>query len=317
MLIYILFIFAGLVGLYYGTERFIDGIVAIGSRLNLSNTVLGLVVLSAATSFPEMLTSAKAALEGHPTLGVGNAVGSNIANIFAVAGTLLLLSPIAINAKLHVTSFSILAIASIAALLALLDLYASHLDGILLLVGFFVFLFILYRFPHKFISDDAPHHGVKLSLAIEIVLLIGGFLLIFASIETLINGAVRLAMLLGISDLVIGLTIIAVGTSLPELAAVVSCVARRKIDLALATVVGSNIMNIFGAMGLCLVIHPAPMPTLLLWRDLPVMLVATLMLVLFARGNSLWQRRLYGVILLACFASYLLALYFSANYEPS
>ena len=312
MLVYISLVLVGLAGLHYGTERFVDGTVAAGHHLKLSSVVVGTILLSAATSFPEMVTSAKAALSGHPAIGVGNAVGSNITNVLLVAGFMLLLDSGPTHGKSSAASLAIMLLASAAACLVMFDLSATRLEGFLLLAGALAFMLVMLRFPEKFVVNDEVASTSDISAAMSAGLLLLGLALIFASVEALLHGAVNLAKLLGVSDLVTGLTVIAIGTSLPELAAVTSCVRRGRADLAFATVIGSNILNLLGVMGLCVAVHPATMPHLLLWRDLPVMLCTTAMLAWFAWVPSGQRgRRPYGIILLAGFVAYQLALYFS------
>lgn len=313
MLAYISFVLVGLAGLHYGTERFVDGTVASGRHLKLSSVVVGTILLSAATSFPEMVTSAKAALAGHPAIGVGNAVGSNITNVLLVAGFMLLLDRGPSQGKSSAAALGIMLLASVAACLVMLDLSATRLEGFLLLAGGAAFMLVMLLFPEKFVVNDEASAGAgDISAAKAAGLLLLGLALIFASVEALLHGAVNLARLLGVSDLVTGLTVIAIGTSLPELAAVASCVRRGRADLALATVIGSNILNLLGVMGLCLAVHPAAMPHLLLWRDLPVMLCTTAILAWLAWVPGGRRGRLAcGAILLAGFAGYQLALYFS------
>ena len=311
MLIYTVFVVAGLAGLYYGTERFIDGTVASGHHLKLSDIVVGMVLLSAATSFPEIVTSAAAALHGHPDLGIGNAVGSNITNILLVTGVMLLLAKGSIRGKVNITAFSILLAVSVVSFMVVANHQASRVEGLLLLAGFPAFLLSMYLFPGRFVSSNENTGSADISLVMAVVLLLLGLLIIFASVEALLYGAVNIAERLGISDLVIGLTIVAIGTSLPELAATVSCARRGRPELAIGTIVGSNILNLLGVMGLCMAIHPTTTPTLLLWRDLPVMLAATLLLIWFTWKPGGRQMRIYGAILLAGFIAYQLLLYFS------
>jgi cation:H+ antiporter len=312
---------AGLTLLVLGADRFVDGAAASARHLGVSPLVIGLTVVGFATSAPEMLVSALAAWDGKSGLAVGNALGSNIANVGLVLGIAALARPLSIRSSALRRELPALLLVTVAVLAALGDAHLGRLDGVALLAALLLLLVWMHRVAVRTQGADplvaeveqelaAPlsPRGALLRLAIGLALLLGGARL-------LVVGGVSLAEAAGISDLVIGLTVVAVGTSLPEVAATVAGVLKGEDDIAIGNVIGSNMFNLLGVIGIAGVIHPAGLPSEALTRDYPLMLGMTVVLGAFAVGVPRGGRvdRVEGATLLLTYAGYLLILYLTAS----
>jgi cation:H+ antiporter len=300
MLPELLAIAGGFALLTWSADRFVVGASAIAYNLNISPLVIGLTIVSLGTSAPEILVSAVAAWQGNSGLAVGNALGSNIINIVR-------------------RELPVLLLIMVATLLLLLDGTLGRLDGTLLVTGMGLMLFWVTRVGIK--SSDTPD-AINTEFSEEIPTdlgigkaafwLVAGALLLLLSSRMLVWGSVSIAQTMGVSDLVIGLTIVALGTSLPELAATVMSALKNEHDIALGNVLGSNMFNLLAVLGLPGLIDPGPFEPVVLTRDYPVMFALTVVLFFMAYGFRGPGRinRLEGAILLAAFGAYQTLLYF-------
>ncbi|WP_067563626.1 calcium/sodium antiporter [Halofilum ochraceum] len=314
MLISIAAVVFGLALLVWSADRFVLGASATARDLGVSPLVIGLVIVGFATSSPEMLVAGFAAMQGNPGLGIGNAVGSNIANIALILGVSAILRPLVSSSNILTRELPLLIGVSVIAVLVMLDGGFSRVDGVLLLLLMAgAMVFILRQAVSEQEGDDPLAAELTeqipgtLPLRQAVFWLVLGFVLLMLSSRMLVWGGVNIAETLGVSDLVIGLTIVAVGTSLPELAAAAAAVLKNEYDLVLGNVIGSNLFNTLAVLGLPAVIAPGAIPPEVLTRDLPVMCVLTLLLVpaLFhRRGRSGRIGRVEGVLLLASFLGY-------------
>ncbi len=314
MLTSIVAVVFGLALLVWSADRFVLGASATARDLGVSPLVVGLVVVGFATSSPEMLVAGFAAWQGNPGLGIGNAVGSNIANIALILGVSAILRPLISSSNILTRELPLLVGVTAVAVLLMLDGGLSRGNGVLLLLLMAGALaFILRQAVSQQKGDDplaAELSGQipsELPLRHAIFWLVLGFVLLMLSSRMLVWGGVNIAETLGVSDLVIGLTIVAVGTSLPELAAAAAAVLKGEHDLVLGNVIGSNLFNTLAVLGLPALIAPGAIPPEVLTRDLPVMCVLTLLLVptLFhRRGRSGRIGRVVGVLLVAGFVGY-------------
>jgi len=286
MLIHSLIIIVGLALLVIGADRFVVGAASIARLLNVPPLIIGLTIVGIATSAPEVLVGSVAALDGKTTLAIGNAVGSNIANIGLVLGFSALVSPMLVKSTTLRREFLYMCAAIGIATVLLLDNYLSRIDGgilILCLLGSMWWIIKLAKSPLK--SDplvgefkrelDEEQTG---SIRKSALLLLLGLVLLLAGAELLVRGSVAIAEAFGISDLVIGLTIVAVGTSLPELAASVMSVIKNEADIAVGNVIGSNMFNMLMVLGVPALIQPAEVSSDVLYRDLPVMIFLSLLM---------------------------------------
>lgn len=314
-------VLAGLLLLIWGADRFVIGAAGLASRLGVSTLVIGLTVVGFATSAPEMLVSASAALAGNPGLAIGNALGSNIANIGLVLGVSALVVPLGLRSSTLRRELPALVAVTLLMILLLLDRELSRFDGALLLTSLVLVMFWLVRVARgsgsdeiltQEFADDIPKQGATAGFVGWLVL---GFLVLLGGAQVLVWGAVNIAHALGVSDLVIGLTIVAIGTSLPELAASVAGVLKGEPDIAIGNVIGSNMFNLLAVMGIAAGIQPVSLDDDVLTRDYPVMVAMTAVLVVLVYG-VLGRRgritRIEGAGLLLAYFAYLGWVYVSA-----
>ena len=319
MLPELLAIAGGFALLTWSADRFVVGAGAIAYNLNISPLVIGLTIVSLGTSAPEILVSAVAAWQGNSGLAVGNALGSNIINIALVLGVAALITPLDVHSSIVRRELPVLLLIMVATLLLLLDGTLGRLDGTLLVTGMGLMLFWVTRVGIK--SSDTPD-AINTEFSEEIPTdlgigkaafwLVAGALLLLLRSRMLVWGSVSIAQTMGVSDLVIGLTIVALGTSLPELAATVMSALKNEHDIALGNVLGSNMFNLLAVLGLPGLIDPGPFEPVVLTRDYPVMFALTVVLFVMAYGFRGPGRinRLEGAILLAAFGAYQTLLYF-------
>ncbi|GEK71859.1 sodium:calcium antiporter [Halomonas halophila] len=304
---------AGLILLVWSAERFVDGAAATSARLGLSPLLIGMLVIGFGTSAPELVVSAIAAGQGNPGLALGNAFGSNIANIGLILGLVALIAPLAVHSGMVRRELPVLGGATALSAVLLLG-GVVRLEGALLLlvlVAFMAYSVIRgLRDGTDPLSADTEAelatHPMSLKAALGWTLL--GLVLLVASSRLLVWGAVDIAQSLGVSDLVIGLTVVAVGTSLPELASAISALRRGEHDLVLGNVVGSNLFNTLGVVGLAAVIAPIETGREVLLRDWSMMAAMTMLMLVFALGRRGRQgriNRLEGGVLLAMYVAYI------------
>lgn len=316
MIINIFALFVGVIALVYSTHYFVEGASAIAKNWGISTFLIGLTIVGLGTSAPEILVSAIASLQGNSGLAIGNALGSNIANMGLVLGTAAILMPIAVPDKLLKREFPVLIGVSIGCYLLALD-GLSLFDGLLMLIALVMFMVWVVQLAKR----DSPtvsspsavnpknNHSAWLFFLMGLV----GLLL---SSKLLIWAAVNIANQLGVSDIVIGLTIVALGTSLPELATTVGSVLKKQPNLALGNIMGSNIYNLLAVYSLPNLIAPEKLEAVVLSRDFPIMIGLTLILFFFARR---WQHnagkinRLEGSGLLMSYFAYQALIYSSVS----
>jgi len=305
-------VFAGLILLLWSADRFIEGAASAARHFGMSSLVIGMVVVGFGTSAPEMLVSTLASLQGNPGIALGNAYGSNIANIALILGITALVAPIAVKSGVLRKELPILLAVTGVAAWQLADGRITRIEGFVLL-GLFAIVMGWTCWHGMRASDDAmgAEYEQELSahampLGRSIFWLLVGVVVLIASSRLLVWGAVEIARGFGVSDLVIGLTVIAIGTSLPELASSLVAARKGEHDIALGNVVGSNLFNTLAVVGIAGTIHPMTTDPAVLYRDLPVMALLTVSLFLLGRG---WRgqgriNRFEGGLLLACYIGY-------------
>lgn len=306
-----LLIAGGLVLLAIGGDVLVRGAVGTASKLGVSPLLIGLVLVGFGTSMPELTTSVQAALSGSPGIAVGNVVGSNIANILLILGAAALLSPIVVAKGVLSRDGSFLAVSQIALAAALFLTPVGRTSGGLLFAGLIAYIGLSYWLDRRSKSGAAALHSAeaesvtppKGGLLVSLLLLAGGIAGVVIGAKLLVDGAISIAEGFGISDAVIGLTVVAVGTSLPELAASVAAALKRQGDIALGNVIGSNIFNALGILGATAIIRPIEVPASILGSDVWIMLGAAALLVLVAAtGRRIG--RMEGLTLLLLYAAY-------------
>ena len=303
-------IIAGLILLVWSADKFVEGSATTASHFGTPPLLIGMVVVGFGTSAPEMAVSALAASQGNPGLALGNAYGSNITNIALILGITALLAPIAVHSQVMRKELPILILVTAFAGWQLWDGDLSRMDAIGLMLAFVVLIgWSIYqglRQPDDALAKEMTEEVNAMPVRKAILWLVVGLLLLIISSRILVWGAVDLATTFGISDLVIGLTIVAGGTSLPELASSIIAARKGEHDLALGNILGSNLFNTLAVVGIAGLIAPMPVAPEVLTRDFPVM--AALTLVLFAmcygfRGPGR-VNRFEGSALLLAFVAY-------------
>jgi cation:H+ antiporter len=309
MLLNFALVLGGLILLIWGADRFVAGAAATARNLGLAPMLIGLTIVAFGTSAPEVLVSVAAALRENSGLAVGNAIGSNIANIGLVLGGAVLLRPMGVHSAVLRRELPILLGVTLLGLLLLLDNRLGRLDGMILLVTLLLVMAWLVR---SGLRGNAIAETMDLGLpepmtmAGALAWTVLGLVLLLAGAQLLVLGAESLARTLGVPDLIIGLTVVAIGTSLPELAVTVLAALRNQHDLALGNIIGSNIFNLLAVIGVAGLIHPAALDPGVLTVHLPVMLALTAAVLVMAynwRGRSLLTRP-EGLALLLTFFAY-------------
>jgi len=309
----------GLLLLLAGGDFLVRGGVGLARRAGVSPLLIGLTLIGFGTSTPELVTSLEAALAGSPGIAVGNVVGSNSANILLILGLAALIHPLAASREMLYRDGGAMLLAALACVLLAAHGTLSRPLGGLLLALLFAYIVYAYRRERRGRADPLPARAGGTAAAeteaaanepapkrlwLALLLALGGFALTIGGARLLVGGTIDLARSAGLSETLLGLTVVAVGTSLPELMTSLVAALRRQTDIALGNVVGSNIYNVLGILGATALVHPIPIPPEILRLDVWVMLAATLGLLTFAvaRGRI---GRLEAVLLLTGYLIYL------------
>ena len=321
MLISIAQIIGGFILLVWGADRLVAGASATARNLGVSPLVIGLTIVAFGTSAPELVVSAIAAYQGNPGLAVGNAIGSNIANIGLVLGITALVYPLRVESETLKREYPILMLIMIGSFIMAADLVYVRSEGWLMLTGLAALLIWMVRVGLKRGPEDplaeefAAEIPSDMPMQSAVLWLLIGLVILPLSSRFLVEGAVDIAHTLEVSDAVIGLTIVAFGTSLPELAAALTSALREEDDLAIGTVIGSNMFNILGVLGIASVIQPVHIEELMLKQDFPVMFLLTVLLFFMAYGINGPGKisRKSGGLLLAIFLGYQVLVWITAT----
>ena len=321
MLINYFAILAGFILLIWSADRFIIGAAATARNFDVPPLIIGLTIVGFGTSAPEMMVAGFAAYNGSPAMAIGNALGSNIANITLVLGIAALIMPLDVHSRIIKKELPILLLATLMALTLLRDRRLDQFDGFVLLSLLFLLMWWITRQGIRNQSEDALTDEYieelpdKMPTSHALFWLIAGLVLLTVSSKILVWGAVNVAIDLGISELVIGLTVIAIGTSLPELAASITGALKNEHDIAIGNVVGSNLFNTLGVLAIPGLIQPAALAEGVLERDLPIVFMLTILLFVMAYGFRAEGRinRIEGGLLLSAFIAYQMLLFFSLD----
>ncbi len=310
------------IALVWSADKFVYGASSLARNLGVSPMIIGLTIVAMGSSAPEMMVAAAASLQGSPDTAIGNAIGSNITNIALVLGITVLVKPLIVSSSTIKQELPLLLILTLLAYWILSDNFFSFPEGIALMISFFGFISILLIKAIK----QRKTSGIDDPMIIEaeqelpeatstlnaIFWLLSGITLLVLSAHFLVDSAIFIAKAYGISDLVIGLTIIAIGTSLPELAASIASILKKEDDLALGNIVGSNIFNILAVLPFAGIIAPGATNPEASFRDAPVMLAITALLFIlcFSRKSGYFRlTRVKGALLLLCFIAYQVLLF--------
>lgn len=324
MMLYSLALLAGFVLLAWSADRFVDGAASLARILGISPMVIGMTIVSLGTSSPEIVVAVIAAGNGSPQLAIGNALGSNIANIGLVVGVTAMIMPLAVQSQTIRREFPVLLLVMFLALGLMLDGELGRVDGVVLLAGLLVlfgWLILTGRRERPDILQQEFSEAIPLpgSTRQSFIWLLTGLVVLLLASRLVVWGAENIAQAFGVSDLLIGLTIVAIGTSLPELMASIAGALKREPDIAIGNVLGSNMVNILGVLCMPALIAPGPFDAVALQRDMPIMFGLTLMLMLMAFGRRGQGRinRIDGFVLLVCFCAYLWLLYAGGSTVPT
>lgn len=314
MILYILAVIAGFILLVWSADKFVEGAASTAKHLGMPTLLIGVLIVGFGTSAPEMVVSAIAALEGNPSLALGNGIGSNIVNIALILGMTAIIAPITVHSKIVKKELPLLVFIVLCAGWLMFDNSLSLFEGTLLIGAFFALIVWAIFSAIKGRGDalegelESELQEHAMSLRHSILWLIAGLILLIISSRILVWGAVGAAHEFGVSDLIIGLTVVALGTSLPELAASIIAARKGEHDIAIGNVVGSNMFNILAVIGIATVISPmSSIAPEVMQRDWTIMLALTVMLFFMAygfRGREGKISRLEGSILLSCYAAY-------------
>jgi cation:H+ antiporter len=317
MLLHVFILLVALTFLVLSADKFVFGASSLARNFGISPLIIGLTIVAMGSSAPEMVVSATASLQGKPDTAIGNAIGSNITNIALVLGITALLKPLLVSSTMVKKEIPLILAISAISYWFLADNQFSFVEGVLLMVGFLVFIVYVLLSTLKQRKENAKVDSLLIEAEAElpeqtstlkaVFWLTAGMIVLPISANYLVDSSVFIAKAFGISDLVIGLTIIAVGTSLPELAASIVSIYKKEDDLAIGNIIGSNIFNLLAVLSLPGIIAPGVIDSAAANRDAPYMLFVTLLLfiICFSRRLGLFRiTRLKGALLLACFVFY-------------
>lgn len=321
MILAIIAVVIGLAVLVWSADKFVDGAVGVAEFCGMSTLLIGMVVVGFGTSAPELTVSVISAAQGNPELALGNAYGSNIANIALILGATALISPILMQRSVIRGDLPILIAVSILSIVLVWDGSVVRWNGVLLLVVFALVMgYSIWRELRKAHAEATEsveeESAEKASLGKSIMWLVLGLALLVASSRALVWGAVEIARTLGVSDLLIGLTIVAIGTSLPELASSIAAARKGENDIALGNIIGSNLFNTLAVVGLAAIVSPMDaIEKAVTYRDMPLMTALTVALIVlgFRRKGDGRLNRIAGAILLAIYVGYLALLVIQAK----
>jgi len=305
-----LFLAIGLAFLVIGGELLVRGSVMVATKFNVSPLLIGLTLVGFGTSMPELVTSLEAAFADAPGIAVGNIVGSNIGNVLLIMGLAALIMPVAINKKSLKRDGTALAIATLLCLGAVLYGQLTLWMGIILVLGLAAYIFIAYKQERRqtAANDLLPdERAVRINIFPALVMVLLGLGLTIFGAKFLVQSAITIASALGISKTVIGLTVVAIGTSLPELVISVMAAMRGQSELAFGNVVGSNIYNILGILGVTAIVKPISIPPAISQIDIWVLVATTIILLVVATTHKKISRLEGGLMILA-YGAYVVSL---------
>ena len=309
----VLALIIGLVLLVWSADRFVEGSASTARYFGMPPLLIGMVIVGFGTSAPEMVVSALAAFEGSPGIALGNAYGSNIANIALILGVTALISPVMVHSTVLRKELPILTLLTVLSVALIADLDLSRLDALILLLVFGgLMAWTIYqglKQKDDSLANEIETEGAEKAMPLKraVFWLVAGLLMLIASSRILVWGAVEIAQIFGVSDMIIGLTIVAIGTSLPELASSVIAARKGEHDISLGNVLGSNLFNTLAVVGIAGSIHPFAVEPETLSRDMAVMGALTISLFLIGYGFRGRQRRINrfeGAALLLVYVGY-------------
>lgn len=315
MIVDLALVLFGLIFLFVGGEGLVSGSVAIAEKLDVSKLITGIVIVGAGTSMPELFVSVQAAKEGSPDIALGNVIGSNTSNLLLILGVTVLIMPIASWSRAAIAGAAVAALAAVALFFLVHTDTITRTHGLALLAGVIAYFGISIWREYHGSESVAPAMEAEivpsadhLSTGRAIVYVLGGMVLLLFGADFLVEGSVSIARVFSVPEAVIGLSLVALGTSLPELAAAIVASLKKHSDVVVGNVIGSNILNILAIIGATAVIHPIAVNPQFRIIDVPIMLAASVILVLLlAATNKIG--RVWGAVMVVAYASYIAFLY--------
>ncbi|MBI6549203.1 calcium/sodium antiporter [Xenorhabdus lircayensis] len=323
MFLTIVLLIIGLILLVYGSDRLVYGAAVFARALKISPFIIGLVIMGIGTSLPELMVSVTAILDGLPDMAVGNAIGSNITNLLLITGAAAFIRPITVKSNILRREVPLMLVVTAFAGYLLSNGYLSRLDGILLLLSALFFIALMIKMTALSQQDgvdsytqernsELPVEGNK---GIALLWVVLGLIILPISTRMVIDNATVIARIYGVSELIIGLTILAVGTSLPELATAIAAAIKGENDMAMGNIVGSNVFNVTLVLGIPAILSPSVISPAAFSRDFWVMMAASVLFTVFCLGRKHRLNRLNGILLLSCFVAYFVVLFVSNYYS--
>lgn len=322
MLLQIFILLVSLITLVWSADKFVLGASSVARNFGVSPMIIGLTIVAMGSSAPEMMIAATASLEGYPDTAIGNAIGSNITNIALVLGITAVMHPLTVSSSTIKRELPLILAITAIAYWMLFDQHFSFTEGLILIVGFVVYIVALLLITLRRAKTNPMDDAMIIEAEQEVpdaisnnwafTWLIVGIILLPLSATYLVDSSVFIAKAFGISDLVIGLTVIAIGTSLPELAASIMSIIKKEDDLAMGNIIGSNIFNILAVLSLAGLISPGNIDPEASYRDAPYMLGITILLFFLCFTKRLGNFRITrskGILLLISFVAYQLLLF--------
>lgn len=322
MLLQIFILLVSLITLVWSADKFVLGASSVARNFGVSPMIIGLTIVAMGSSAPEMMIAATASLEGYPDTAIGNAIGSNITNIALVLGITAVMHPLTVSSSTIKRELPLILAVTAVAYWMLFDEHFSFTEGLILIIGFVVYIVALLLITLKRAKTNPMDDAMIIEAEQEVPDAISntwaftwltiGIILLPLSATYLVDSSVFIAKSFGISDLVIGLTVIAIGTSLPELAASIMSIIKKEDDLAMGNIIGSNIFNILAVLSLAGLISPGDIDPEASYRDAPYMLGITVLLFLLCFTKRLGNfkiTRSKGILLLVSFVAYQLLLF--------
>lgn len=301
-----LLLILGIVVLLLGGECLVRSAVGLNMKFKLSPLLIGTTVVSFGTSAPELIVSINAVLDGNSQIAVGNVIGSNVANIGLVLGITVLFRTVLISRSKYLWSWSLMLFASLIFLIFSLDFEISQIEGILLIIGLIVFIFLSIRREYKSDKHDyieGVNHKKISSLSIFVYFILGGLGLWYGS-ELLVDNAIVIAQNIGVSDFIIAISVVALGTSLPELVTSIIAMSKGENSISIGNLIGSNIFNIFAVLGVSSMLNPLMIDGFLIQIDIPIMIGFAVMVGLFMfLGKRMGP--IEGMALLSAYIAYI------------
>ncbi|WP_338884237.1 calcium/sodium antiporter [Xenorhabdus sp. TH1] len=322
MFLTIVLLITGLILLVYGSDRLVYGAAVFARAMKIPPFIIGLVIMGIGTSLPELMVSVTAILDGQPDMAIGNAIGSNITNLLLITGAAAFIRPIRVKSEILRQEVPLmLAITAFAGYL-LSNGYLSRLDGIFLVLSALFFISLMIKMTafskHNRVDSYTQERNAELPLegnkGIALLWVVLGLMILPISTRMVIDNATVIARIYGVSELVIGLTMLAVGTSLPELATAIAAAIKGENDMAMGNIVGSNVFNATLVLGIPAILSPSVFSHQAFSRDFWVMMAASILFTVFCLGRKHRLNRLNGILLLGCFIAYFVVLFVSNYY---